>query len=59
MKLKQMAVGLMAGIRMLGSLSIPCFAYASDVESTEESKAAQVEEDTASDNSIPLTLETT
>ena len=51
MKIKQTAAGLMAGILMLGTLSTPCFAYAPDAESTEESQAA----DTASDNSVPLT----
>ena len=55
MKIKQTAAGLMAGILMLGTLSTPCFAYAPDAESTEESQAVQVEEDTASDNSVPLT----
>lgn len=55
MKIKQTAAGLMAGILMLGTLSTPCFAYAPDAESTEESQAAQVEEDTASDNSVSLT----
>lgn len=37
MKIKQTAAGLMAGILMLGILSTPCFAYAPDAESTEES----------------------
>lgn len=55
MKIKQTAAGLMAGILMLGTLSTPCFAYAPDVESTEESQAVQVEEDITSDDSVPLT----
>ena len=55
MKIKQLAAGFLAGFLMLGTCATTCFASGPDVETTEETPPVQVEEDSASDSTLPLT----
>lgn len=55
MTIKQTTAGLITGILMSGVLSTPCLICAPDAESTEASQATQVDESTASDNSVQIT----
>ncbi len=55
MKIKQLAAGFLAGFLMLGTCVTTCFASGPDVETTEETTPVQVEENSASDSTLPLT----